>query len=169
MSRRDFLRATAGTSAGLFAASTPLRMFAQEEEELPVSAEGTLSVVHRTEYFEEVQNIFRATIEDFAASNGLELDASTANPEAFGDFLSKMQAAVAAGNPPDLAYTSNVSISQMHVLDLLEDVSDVVEEAISRYGRIMPGSSAEKNAQFDGVWKAISVHWKNFRFLCAGR
>ena len=42
-----------------------------------------------------------------------------------------MAAAVRAGNPPDLAYTSNVSIQQMHLLDLVEDVTDVVDEAIS--------------------------------------
>ena len=156
MSRRDFLRATAATSAGLFAAGTPLRMFGQDEEQdLPVGAAGTLTVIHRTEYFEEVQTIFRDTVVEFGEAQGLTVDASTANPEAFGDFLSKMQAAVAAGNPPDIAYTSNISISQMHVLDLLEDVTDVVEEAERRYGRIMPGTSAAENAQFDGVWKAI--------------
>jgi multiple sugar transport system substrate-binding protein len=66
-----------------------------------------------------------------------------------------MQAAVQAGNPPDIAYTSNVSIAQMHLLDLLEDVTDVVEEAERRYGATMPGSSPHKNAQFDGVWKGI--------------
>lgn len=156
MSRRDFLRAAGATGAGLFAASSPLRLFAQDEEQdLPEGAAGTLTVIHRTEYFEQVQILFRETVEKFAADASMGLDISTANPEAFGDFLSKMQAAVAAGNPPDIAYTSNVSIAQMHLLDLLEDVTDVVEEAEKRYGRIMPGTNAPKNAQFDGVWKAI--------------
>ncbi len=43
----------------------------------------------------------------------------------------------------------------MHLLDLLEDVTDVVEEAVSRYGAVVPGSSPEKNAVFEGVWKAV--------------
>jgi multiple sugar transport system substrate-binding protein len=123
--------------------------------ELPIGAAGTLTVIHRTEYFEAVQNLFRDTVAAFADSKSMQLDASTANPEAFGDFLSKVQAAVAAGNPPDIAYTSNVSIAQMNLLDILEDVSDVVEEAEKRYGRLMPGTAAPDNAQFDGVWKAI--------------
>lgn len=155
MSRRDFLRATAATSAGLFAAATPLHMLAQDEEALPEGSAGTLTVIHRTEYFEELQTLYRETLEQFAADNGLELNASTANPEAFGDFLSKMQAAVAAGNPPDIAYSSNISIPQMHLLGLLEDVTDVVDEAVGLYGAYMSGSNFDKNAQFDGVWESI--------------
>lgn len=156
MSRRDFLRAAGATGAGLFAASSPLHLFAQDEEQdLPEGAAGTLTVIHRTEYFEQVQTLFRDTVIKFAEDKNMDLDISTANPEAFGDFLSKMQAAVAAGNPPDIAYTSNISIAQMNLLDLVEDVTDVVEEAEKRYGRIMPGTNAAKNAQFDGKWKSI--------------
>lgn len=157
LSRRDFLRATAGTSAALFASGVriPGVLGQDEEQDLPEGVAGTLTVIHRTEYFEQVQTLFRDTVIAFAEDAGVELDISTANPEAFGDFLSKMQAAVAAGNPPDIAYTSNISIPQMHLLDLIEDVTDVVDEAVSRYGRIMPGTNADKNAQFDDVWKAI--------------
>jgi multiple sugar transport system substrate-binding protein len=154
MSRRDFLRATAASSAGLFAAASPLHMFAQDDINYE-GAKGTLNVIHRTEYFEEVQTLFRDTVQKFADDNGYKLDASTANAEAFGDMLSKVQAAVAAGNPPDIAYHSNISIAQMNLLDLVEDVTDVVEEAEKRYGRIMPGTNAAKNAQFDGKWKSI--------------
>jgi len=164
LSRRDFLRA-AGASAALFAAggrilgqdatATPTPAPTNTPLPLPEGAAGKLTVIHRTEYFEAVQTLFRETVTNFAAETGIELDISTANPEAFGDFLSKMQAAVAAGNPPDIAYTSNISIVQMHLLDLLEDVTDVVDEAERLYGATMPGSSPHKNAQFDGVWKAI--------------
>jgi multiple sugar transport system substrate-binding protein len=66
-----------------------------------------------------------------------------------------MTAAVKAGNPPDLAYTSNVSIPQMHLLGLLEDVNDVVEQAIAKYGNVMQGINAEKIGKIDGKWVAI--------------
>ena len=158
MSRRNFLRVTAGTGAALLAAGSGIAL-AQDPTAtpapLPVGAAGKLTVIHRTEYFEQAQTMFRDTVVDFAAANGTELDISTANPEAFGDFLGRLQAAVAAGNPPDIAYTSNISIAQMKLLDLLEDVTDVVDEAISKYGRIMPGTNAPKIAQFDGAWLAI--------------
>lgn len=159
ISRRNFLK-QAAAGAFIAASSGPLRLFAQDgptptPQPLPEGAAGKLTVIHRTEYFEAVQTLFRDTVQGFADANSVELDISTANPEAFGDFLGRLQAAVNAGNPPDLAYTSNVSIAQMHLLDLLVDVSDVVEEAISRYGMIMPGTNADKVGQFDGAWFAI--------------
>jgi multiple sugar transport system substrate-binding protein len=120
---------------------------------LPEGAAGKLTVIHRTEYFEDAQTIFRDTAVKYAADNGIQLDISTANPEAFGDFNAKMQAAVQAGNPPDVAYHA-LSIQQMYFLDLLEDVTDVVEEAISMYGDIVPKSAAD-NAFIDGKWWAV--------------
>jgi multiple sugar transport system substrate-binding protein len=156
VTRRELLRNSALTGAGLIAAGSGLPAFAQDEEkDLPVGASGKLTVIHRTEYFEDAQTIFRDNVERFAAGQGVQLDISTTNPESFGDFLGKMTAAVRAGNPPDFAYTTNVNIPQMHVLDLLEDVTDVVDEAVSRYGNIMPGINAEANGQFDGKWAAI--------------
>jgi len=84
---------------------------------------------------------------------GIELDISTANPELFGDFMAKMQAAVQAGVPPDLSYHA-LSITQMQSLDIVEDVSDVVDELVSKYGAVVP-APAEKNAKIDGKWWAV--------------
>jgi multiple sugar transport system substrate-binding protein len=160
-SRRDILRGSAATGVGLLAAGSGLPAFGQQQPApdapLPVSASGKLTVIHRTEYFEAAQTAFRDTVTDFAKANGVELDISTTNPESFGDVLGKMTAAVKAGNPPDFAYTSNVSIAQMHLLDLVEDVSDVVAEAVSKYGAIMPGLNAEKTGVIDGKWWSIPL------------
>jgi len=158
ISRRHLLKAGALGGVSLAAASTGLPVFAQDkppELDLPQGAAGKLTVIHRTEYFEEAQNIFRDTVAAFAKTNNVELDISTTNAESFGDFLGKMTAAVRAGNPPDFAYTSNVSVSQMAALDLAEDVTDVVEEAIKRYGNIMPGINAEINGKINGAWRSI--------------
>jgi multiple sugar transport system substrate-binding protein len=167
MSRRDFLRATAAGGAGVLAAGSGLSALAQDAPTatpapLPEGAAGKLTVIHRTEYFEQVQTLYRETVTAFAADNGVELDISTANPEAFGDFLGKMTAAVAAGNPPDLAYHTNISNHQMHLLGLVEDVTDVVDEAQSRYGQIMSGINADTGGFIDGGWRAIP-------FLAAGQ
>lgn len=158
ITRRQLLKAGALGGVSLAAASTGLPVFAQDkppELDLPQGATGKLTVIHRTEYFEDAQIIFRDTVAEFAKTNNVELDISTTNAESFGDFLGKMTAAVKAGNPPDFAYTSNVSVSQMSALDLVEDVTDVVEEAIKRYGNIMPGINAEINGKIDGKWKSI--------------
>jgi len=159
ISRRNFLLTSAGASLGLIAASagasptladttptpTPLP--------LPQGAAGQLTVIHKTEYFAEVQNLFKKTVTDFAAKRGVKLDISTANPELFGDFTAKMLAAVQAGNPPDLGYHT-LSIPQLHALDIVEDVSDIVEKAIKMYGSVVP-VTAENNAKLDGKWKAV--------------
>ncbi len=153
-SRRDLLRGTAAT--GLYIAGG-MPVFAEDNKDqpLPQGSAGKLTVIHRTEYFEQAQNLFRETVTNFANANGAQLDISTTNPESFGDFLGKMTAAVKAGNPPDMAYTSNVSISQMKLLDLVEDVSDVVDEAISKYGNLMAGINAEKFGKLDGKWASV--------------
>ena len=154
ISRRQMLRTSAATGAGIFAAGSGFPAFAQDAD-LPEGAAGKLTVIHRTEYFEQAQTIFRDTVGEFASRSGAELDISTTNPESFGDFLGKMTAAVNAGNPPDIAYTTNVSIAQMNLLGLLEDVTDVVDEAVSRYGGIMTGINAEKNGKFNDRWMAV--------------
>lgn len=153
-SRRHILRAGTALTAGLLAG----RAFGQdapEEQDLPEGAAGKLTIIHRQEYFEAAQTAFRDIATAFAAANNVELDISTTNAEAFGDFLGKMSAAVQAGNPPDLAYTSNVSISQMHLLGLLEDMTDVVDEAIARYGQVMTGINAQAIGMVDGRWYAV--------------
>ena len=161
LSRRDVLRGTAATGIGLIAAGNGIPAFAEDapkpDAPLPVGAAGKLTVIHRTEYFEAAQTAFRDTVTEFAKANNVELDISTTNPESFGDFLGKMMAAVKAKNPPDFAYTSNVSIAQMHLLDLVEDVSDVVAEATKKYGAIMPGLNAEKTGMIDGKWWSIPL------------
>jgi multiple sugar transport system substrate-binding protein len=166
LSRRDFLRTAAGTSLALIASGINLpSLLAQDATAtptpaptntplpLPVGQEGKLTVIHKTEYFPQVQDMFRQSVVDFAAEKGVELDASTANPELFGDFTAKMQAAVQAGNPPDLGYHT-LSIPQMYALDIVEDVTDVVEQAIAKYGAVVP-VIAEFNAKIDGKWWAV--------------
>jgi multiple sugar transport system substrate-binding protein len=120
---------------------------------LPEGSAGKLTVIHRTEYFAKVQDTFRGLVTKYAGDKGIQLDISTANPEQFGDFNAKMQAAVQAGNPPDVAYTT-LQIPQLYFLDVLEDVTDVVEEAVKRYGAVVP-PQAELNAKIDGKWWSV--------------
>lgn len=155
-SRRDFLRTAAGASAALIAARGGIA-FAQDATAtplpLPQGAAGKLTVIQKTEYFQVVQDLFREAVVKFAADKGMELDLSTANPELFGDFTAKMLAAVQAGNAPDLGYHT-LSVPQLYALDIVEDVSDVVASAVSKYGDVVP-VIAEFNASFDGKWYAV--------------
>ncbi len=156
LTRRDFLRTAAGTGAALLAASQGIAL-AQDATAtpapLPQGAAGKLTVIQKTEYFQAAQDLIHDNIVKFAADKGVELDLSTANPELFGDFTAKMLAAVQAGNPPDLGYHT-ISVPQLYSLDIVEDVSDVVEQLISKYGTTIP-AVAEFNAKIDGKWWAV--------------
>lgn len=157
MSRRDFLRASAGSAALLAAGIQIPGVLAQDATAtpppLPAGSAGKLTVIQKTEYFQEVQDLIHQDIIDFAASKGAELDLSLANPELFGDFTAKMIAAVQAGNPPDLGYHA-LSIPQMYAYDLVEDLSDLMATLTGMYGDAVPVTAAS-NAQIDGKWWAI--------------
>ncbi len=141
---------TAASAAPSNAASTAASAAPSTAAQAP---SGTFTVLQRQEYFQGVETAFRNTVQGFAQQRGANLDISTVNPEVFGDFVAKMQASVQAGNPPDLAYHTT-SIQQLHFLDTLVDVTDVVEEAISKYGAVVP-VSAELNAKIDGKWWSV--------------
>ena len=83
ITRRRMLRTSAATGVGLFAAGSGFPVLGQDNQnlDLPQGAAGKLTVIHRTEYFEEAQNLFRETVAEFAAANNVELDISTTNPE----------------------------------------------------------------------------------------
>lgn len=153
LSRRGLLRGSA--SVGAVLATGGLPAWAQSDEPLPEGSPEKLTVIHRTEYFPQAQDLFAEAVRTFAEQNDKAVDLSTTIPEAYGNFLGKMTAAVRAGNPPDLAYTSQVSIPQMHLLGVLEDVTDVVEEAQRRHGELLKGITAEEDALIDGSWWAI--------------
>ncbi len=73
LTRRELLRGTALTGAGLFMAGQGLPVFAQDakpDAALPQGASGKLTVIHRTEYFEAAQTAFRDTVQAFADCQG---------------------------------------------------------------------------------------------------
>jgi multiple sugar transport system substrate-binding protein len=58
-----------------------------------------------------------------------------------------------AGNPPDISYNTD-SVPQSYSLNILEDVTDVVDELVKTYGAVVP-AGAEKAAKIDGKWWAV--------------
>jgi multiple sugar transport system substrate-binding protein len=69
--RRDVLKTGGAAGLGLWAASHGLPVLAQDQPEadLPTGAAGKLTVIHRTEYFEAAQNLFRDAVTKFATAN----------------------------------------------------------------------------------------------------
>ena len=68
ITRRRMLRSSAATGVGLLAAGSGFRVLGQDNQnlDLPVGSAGKLTVIHRTEYFEQAQNLFRQIVTDFA-------------------------------------------------------------------------------------------------------
>lgn len=114
------------------------------------AAGGKVQVLHRQEYFKELETALKAQTEEYIKSIGFEPDVSTVNPEVFGDFMAKMQASVAAGNPPDLTYHGN-SVAQMFDLEVTEDHTALVNDLVAKFGDIVPATAA-RSAKFEDKW-----------------
>lgn len=119
----------------------------------PAAAPNALTVVHRREYFKEMEDLFSGAVTDWAGENGVEMDVSTVASEAFDDFVAKLLAQVEAGDPPDLVYHRSNLVQLMFFQDALEPVSDAAEEAISLYGE--PAANLKKAMVIDGEWYGI--------------
>ncbi len=164
MNRRQFLRLSALVGGGVALSACAVRPAGEapaaespatqaQPTTAPAPAGGKVQVLHRQEYFKDLETQYKAQTEEYIRSLGYEPDVSTVNPEVFGDFMAKMQAAVAAGNPPDLAYHTNAP-SQLHNLDLAIDQSDIVNTLIEKYGDAVPVSVYD-NARFNGAWYSV--------------
>ncbi len=164
ISRRELLRGAAlmGSGALLAACAPPRAAAPAPAADAPKAAEakptaapaaamgGKVQVLHRQEYFKELETTLKTQTEEFIKSIGFEPDVSTVNPEVFGDFMAKMQAAVSAGAPPDLTY-HGTSIAQMFDQELTEDHTALVGELVKAYGEVVP-ATAERNAKFEDKW-----------------
>ncbi len=141
VSRRSMLKIMGGTMAmaALAACAAPAAPAADSGGEAPMEAATSMFVVHRREYFKEMEELFTAAVLAWGEENGVEMEVSPVAAEANEDFVAKLSAEVEAGNPPDLIYHRNNIVSQMYFLDLLEDVSETAQQAQDAYGDTAAG------------------------------
>jgi multiple sugar transport system substrate-binding protein len=155
LSRRQALKLMGG-AAGVFAlaaCAAPVPAPAGDGGDEAMEVAGSLIVVHRREYFQEMEELFEAAVLAWGEANGVEIEVSPVAAEANEDFVAKLSAEVAAGNPPDLIYHRNEIVSQMYFLDLLESVDDTANQAIELYGET-PGGQQRFNI-IDGTWYGV--------------
>ncbi|MCD6520531.1 MAG: extracellular solute-binding protein [Anaerolineae bacterium] len=122
------------------------------KETVVVEKRPKMRVLHRREYFKEMEILFEKAVKQWAKENNVDVEVSTVGAEAFQDFVAKMVAAVQAGNPPDLVYHIRL-VQQLYFLDALEPVSDVVDRAQKLYGDV-PYLQKLLN-YIDGEWWGI--------------
>ena len=168
ISRRELLRSAAMLSGGALLAACAPRAAApvapaapaaapKAEEAKPTEAPATakggkVQVLHRQEYFKELETALKTQTEEFIKSIGYEPDVSTVNPEVFGDFMAKMPGGEKQRNwPSTVAYVAQLMIHRYAMLGVLDErgypidemgVLEVPEAAREREGRnlqILPG------------------------------
>ncbi len=96
-----------------------------------------LSYFQKVQYYKAVQDQIGNTIRDYAKATGGDLDLSVASTDGAQN-IAKIQAGVQSGSPFDLADDIGAGIGQLVTLNLLEDVTDVVNQLIGAYGTPMP-------------------------------
>jgi len=89
-------------------------------------------VIARQEYFKEVETAFDAEVQKFAQLTGTKIENNRINEDT-GQVVTKMDAAVKAGNPPDIAYFDRF-VPELYQLGDIVDVSDVVGQISDAYG-----------------------------------
>jgi multiple sugar transport system substrate-binding protein len=108
----------------------------------------TLNMISRNEYFKSSEQALDTTLQDWAKQLGVKINNDRINVDT-GDFATKVDAAVKAGNPPDLVYVDRF-LSQFVQLGDLTDMADAVAQAQQIYGPLE--DAANINLKIDNKW-----------------
>src|SRR5207237_10239778 len=102
------------------------------------SIKGKLTVVQARDFHPDHNAYIEASIKDFAQKMGYDLDHSYIESYAgSGDVVAKLTAAVQAGDAPDLL-VHTLGPSQLHFLDIVEDVTDFETTIEKQQGKLAP-------------------------------
>ena len=108
----------------------------------------TLNMISRNEYFKSSEQALDASLQDWAKQLGVKINNDRINIDT-GDFATKVDASVKAGNPPDLVYVDRF-LSQFVQLGDLSDTTDLVAQAQQVYGPLE--DAANINLKIDNKW-----------------
>jgi multiple sugar transport system substrate-binding protein len=143
-------------SAGSGAAAQKVKVpgaLVDAAKELPNKSASMLSMqMYTTQADAAVSN----AIKEFGRQTGTKVSNASYNADA-GNFVAKQDAAVRSGQVQDLAFVSaSRFIAQLHQLDLVQDVSDVVAEMTTSYGA--PAPVAEHYMKIGGKWWGVPFY-----------
>jgi multiple sugar transport system substrate-binding protein len=118
-----------------------------------VNINGQLTVVQARDFHPDHNAYIEAQIKQFAQQMNYSLDHSYIEAYAgSGDVVQKLTAAVQAGDAPDLLIHT-LGPSQLHFLDIVEDVSDYEMTIQKQQGKLPP--AYEKQFSIDGKYWGI--------------
>jgi multiple sugar transport system substrate-binding protein len=114
---------------------------------------GKLAVVQSRDFHPDHNTFIEAKIKEFATQQDYPLDHSYIEAYAgSGDVVQKLIAAVQSNDAPDLLIHTLES-SQLHFLDIVEDVNTLEQDLEKFHGK--PSPATIKRHQLDGKWWAI--------------
>lgn len=96
-----------------------------------------LNYFQKVQYYKSVQDQIGNTIKAYATATGGSVNLAIASTDGAQN-IAKIQAGVQSGNPFDLADDIGAGIGQSIALNLLEDVTDLVNQLVGAYGTLMP-------------------------------
>ncbi len=144
--------ATSGTVAGGTASAASSGGFTLIPTPSATQFKGqSLQVIARQEYFKEVEGAFDGEVQKFAQLTGAKIENNRINEDT-GQVVQKMDAAVKAGNGPDMAYFDRF-VPELYQLGDIVDVSDVVGQIADAYGA--PEDNVRINASVGGKYYGI--------------
>ena len=160
LSRRELMRRSGMVGAGLAAAPllSGMRALPVAAQDIPrepssASVDGTLQVLLKDDFHPDHNEFMRAELEAFAEASGWDIEITdVAGYQGTGDLNQKLLGAVQSGNPPDLLI-DNSGILQLHTLELIEPVTDLVSEVREELGDPIPGMRFD--SVIDEEWWAV--------------
>jgi len=115
---------------------------------------GKLTVVQARDFHPDHNALIEAKIKEFAQQQDYPLDHSYIEAYAgAGDVVQKLTAAVLAGDAPDLFIHNSVQTSQLHFLDIVEEVDALEKDIEKDHGK--PHAGYQKASLIDGKWWAV--------------
>lgn len=135
LTRRNALKLMGGFAgmAALAACVAPVAPAPGGEAAAPAAAPTKMIVAHRREYFKEMEDLFSAAVMNWGSLNNVEVETTTVAAEARDDFVPKLLAQVAAGDPPNVVY--HIRLTQLlYSQNAVEAVDDAVAEMEGLYG-----------------------------------
>lgn len=113
----------------------------------------TLNVIASQQYFDTTNSDFVKACQTFGQLTGNTINVSVLNVDT-GNMVTREDAAVKAGNPPDTAFVDASRFpAEWQQLGDLQPVTDVVNELTGRYGAPMPVN--ELYLKSSGEWWAV--------------
>lgn len=156
LSRRNFVRGTAGAGLALAAMSRGTSL-GLAQDEIPrakssATVDGTLQVLQKLDFHPDHNKFIKDEITAFCEVQGWQVEVSEVGSLNSSEVAQRLVAGVQAGNAPDL-YFDNVPVRQFQDLGIFQETTDLTNEVVDTHGDTTPGMT--NAAYFNDAWWGV--------------